>query len=329
MSISDQPLVSVITPVYNGGPYFSECIESILAQTYSNWEYTIVNNCSTDGTLQTAQEYARRDRRIRVVTNETFLDIIGNANRAFSLISPQGKYCKNVSADDWLYPDCLTQMVQLAEANPKVGLVNSYQLSGSGANGRNWRVRWAELPYGSTVTSGRDVCRSHLLGGPYFLGTPTSLLYRADLVRTYKPFYPNLTAEADTSACYQCLQNSDFGFVHQVLSYERIHQQTISAECRDLNTYQSSRLGDLITYGPIYLTEEERNRRLDEILTDYYTFLGVSVFHRRGKKFWEYHERRLLELGHPLSKARLAGAGVTKFADLLLNPKQTLEKIVR
>ena len=46
-----QPLVSVVTPVYNGQAYLAECIESVLAQSYSNWQYTVVNNCSTDATL--------------------------------------------------------------------------------------------------------------------------------------------------------------------------------------------------------------------------------------------------------------------------------------
>jgi glycosyltransferase involved in cell wall biosynthesis len=49
------PLVSILTPVYNGEKYLAECIRSVLAQTYQNWEYTIVNNCSTDKTLEIAK----------------------------------------------------------------------------------------------------------------------------------------------------------------------------------------------------------------------------------------------------------------------------------
>src|SRR6266849_6791651 len=122
MGVNDQPLVSVITPVYNGDQYLRECIESVLAQTYSNWVYTIVNNCSTDGTLAIAGEYAQRDKRIRIYSNDSLLDIIANHNRAFRLISADSKYCKVVSADDWLFPECLTKMVGVAEANPSVGL---------------------------------------------------------------------------------------------------------------------------------------------------------------------------------------------------------------
>jgi glycosyltransferase involved in cell wall biosynthesis len=56
MSPMEQPLVSVLTPVYNGEPYLGECIESVLNQTYQNFEYIIVNNCSKDRTLEIARE---------------------------------------------------------------------------------------------------------------------------------------------------------------------------------------------------------------------------------------------------------------------------------
>ena len=77
----DEPLVSVLTPVYNGEPYLQECIESVLNQSYRNFEYIIVNNCSTDRTLEIASEFAKKDRRIRVHDNQEFLDVIANQDR--------------------------------------------------------------------------------------------------------------------------------------------------------------------------------------------------------------------------------------------------------
>jgi len=330
MSDHTEPLVSVVTPVYNGALYLKECIESVLAQTYSNWEYIIVNNCSTDETLKIAEEYSRRDSRIQVHSNERLLDIIANHNRAFRLISPDSKYCKQVSADDWLFPECLTRMVMLAEANPSVGIVGSYQLSGAGTDGQKWQVRWATLPYPSTITSGKEVCRSQLLGGPYVFGSPTSILYRSGLVRAQEDFFPNSTAHADASACYKCLQQSNFGFVHQVLSYERIHGEAVSAECRTVNSYESAWLSDLVEYGPSYLTPRELCRRKRERLAGYYHFLAVSVFHfRLDKTFWTYHRRRFRDCGQSFSQIRVAGAVIAKGLDLLLNPKQTAEKVLR
>jgi glycosyltransferase involved in cell wall biosynthesis len=147
-----EPLVSVLTPVYNGADYLSECIESVLGQTYGHFEYIIVNNCSSDGTLDIAMSYARRDPRVRVHSNDTFVEVIENHNRAFGLVSSASEYCKVVSADDFLFPECLERMVGLAEGNRSVGIVGSYQLSGK-------IVRWQGFEYPKPVFPGREICR--------------------------------------------------------------------------------------------------------------------------------------------------------------------------
>src|SRR5262249_48297057 len=112
------PFVSIVTPVYNEAEYLPECIDSVLSQTYSNWEYTIVDNCSTDGSLDIAQKYATRDRRIRVIANERFVSAIENHNLAFRSISAASKYCKLLSGDDWMYPEFLARSIELAERYP-------------------------------------------------------------------------------------------------------------------------------------------------------------------------------------------------------------------
>jgi len=326
MSLYDQPLVSIVTPVYNGEPYLAECIESVLAQTYSHWDYTIVNNCSTDGTLSIAEKYASKDARIRIITNDKFLSIIDNANKAVGSISSESKYCKNLSADDWLYPECIARMVQVAEANPSVGVVGSYQLSGGGDK---WYVRTFGLPYSSVSNSGNYIARAHLLGTLDVLGDPTSSLYRSDLVRRTDSFYPNQTAEADVSAIYECLKCSDFGFVHQVLSYERLHPGQITKTSKSLDAFFSSKLGDLRTYGPFFLDSDEIEKRTNELMDKYYDTLALSAVHFRGKTYWAYHRKKLSEIGRPLSNVRLARAVSARILDLLLNPRETSQKFLR
>src|SRR4051812_16288926 len=110
MTSEGNPLVSIVTPVYNGEEHLRECIESVLSQSYINWDYTIVNNCSTDRTLEIAQEYAARNSRIRVRNNETFVGVMESHNRALRQISPESKYCKVVGADDWIFPHCIEKM---------------------------------------------------------------------------------------------------------------------------------------------------------------------------------------------------------------------------
>lgn len=68
-----QPLVSVITPVYNMGQFLPECIEGVLMQTYKNFEYIIVNNCSKDNTLEIASAYAKKILASAFITMKNLL----------------------------------------------------------------------------------------------------------------------------------------------------------------------------------------------------------------------------------------------------------------
>jgi glycosyltransferase involved in cell wall biosynthesis len=324
--MATEPLVSVITPVYNGEAFLKECMDSVLAQDYSNFEYIVLNNASTDKTLEIATSYAKRDKRIRVYSNEKLVGVIENHNTAFRRISSESKYCKVVSADDWILPECIKRMVSLAEMHPSIGIVGSYQLSG----GRDkWYVRTYGLPYHVSRISGREVCRLHFLNKLDVFGNPTSSLYRSDLVRATECFYPNPTAEADVSALFKHLKDADFGFVHQVLSFERIHEVRQTATSAKLNAYLSSKIGDLLNYGKFCLTDDELNGRLKELLDQYYRYLAISGVNFRSREFWQYHRRRLKELGYPFDQLRFGWALCAKIADLIFNPKNTLEKVVR
>ena len=299
MDHRSQPLVSVVTPVYNTGKYLAECAESILAQTYENWEYVIVNNGSTDDSLEIAQRYAQQDARIRIHDNAEFLSQMQNWNHALRQISPDSKYCKVVHADDWLFPECISAMVTLAEAHPSVGIVGAYRLDET-------QVNLDGLPYPSVVTPGREICRSTLLGDLYVFGSPTSLLIRSDFIQGSNAFYDEHVIQADKKVCLDILQSSDFGFVHQVLTYTRRHNESITSLIHRLDTRRLGRLNYLAEYGPVFLDAQEYNERWERALESHYRFLAQSVFERRGKEFWHYHKDGLEKLGHPLRRGKLA-----------------------
>jgi len=296
----DQPLVSVITPVYNGEEFLAECIESVLAQTYQNWDYTVVNNRSTDGTLEIAQSYAARDPRIRVHDNREFLPIIQNHNHAISQISLQSKYCKVVLADDWLFPECIMKMVALAEAHPSVGLVGAYGLHGDGMH-----VMWRGLPFPRTVVTGKEVSRLRLLEGRYVFGAPTATLVRSDLVRKEKQFYDESNLHADSTVCFRILQESDFGFVHQLLTFTRTQGESNTTFSERMNSIQLSFLTELIQFGPSSLDKKEYEDRLRVRLREYYQVLAEGLLQMRGKSYFEFHKNWLRNLGIPLSWSRL------------------------
>jgi glycosyltransferase involved in cell wall biosynthesis len=322
MAIYQEPLVSIVTPVYNGEKYLAECVESILAQTYANWEYTIVNNCSTDSTSRIAEHYSSLDNRIRVYNYDEFVGIIENHNRAFHLISQESKYCKVVSADDWIYPECIARLVEIAEKSPAVGMVGSYVVT-------SHSVRRIHLPLNRNVFDGREVCRLILLGEMNCFWTPSNVVYRSDLVRAREPFFAGSVYDADLFACLECLQVSDFGLVHQILSFERVHNEQLTAQVRQFGTSSLDRIGIVLRFGPRFLKKDELEQRLEELFIDYYNSLAAACVNFRDKKFWQFNRERLESLGYRIEKRRLAKAVRIKLGDLLLNPKQTIEKIIR
>jgi glycosyltransferase involved in cell wall biosynthesis len=298
-----------VTPVYNAEAYLAECIESVLAQTYQNWEYVIVNNCSTDRSLQIARQYAEQDSRIRIHTNDRFLSQMQNWNHALRQISTDSKYCKVVHADDWLFPECIIQMAAAAEANPAIGLVGAYRLDED-------QVNLDGLPYPTGVLSGREICRAHLLGSLYLFGSPTSLLIRSDLIRNRENFYSESNIHADKEACFDILQESDFGFVHQILTYTRRHNETTTTFIRK---YETNRIGHLLIlkkYGPIFLTPEEYKQSFKRKLDAYHKFLARKIFERKDKAYWDFHRKALEQLGHPLSVPKLVKAMLLQCLDL-------------
>lgn len=322
MESKSMPLVSIVTPMYNEAEHLEECIQSVLRQTYQNWEYIIVDNCSTDGSTAIAKSYAEKDARIRVVENKEFVKAIANFNGALKQISPDSKYCKIVFGDDWLFPECLEQMVAVAESNPSVGVVGAYVLEGT-------RVVNYGLPYSQTVFSGREICRRLFLEVLYVFGTGTSVLYRSDLVRSHVPFYNEKNIHSDMEACVALLRESDFGFVHQVLTFTRVRQRSIITMVRDMNTYAASSLQQLVTYGPQFLTEAELRECVAHEVSEYYRYLGGCVLGFRDKKFWDFHTDALQQAGVGFSRLRLAKNVVARICSSVLNLQETIDKLAR
>lgn len=298
MTAKDKPLVSVFTPAYNAEKYIRECIESITNQTYANWEYIIVNNRSTDNTLSIINEYVRKDSRIKVLNNNQFLGQIQNWNSGLSRISPHSKYCKILHADDWLYPECIEKMVALAEKNPGVGIVGSYRIDEN-------KVNLDGLDPGVSVVSGREICRMYLLDQMFVFGSPSTLLFPSEIIRKYSPFYDEKEIHADTDVCLRILENFDFGFIHQVLSYTRRHNESSSSLINKYDTRRIERIRNLQRYGKIYLNQGELEKRQKQLSNNYHRFLARKVFEFKNLSYWNYHRSELKETGFLINPLKL------------------------
>lgn len=322
MNRTSEPLVSIVTPVYNGAEFLVECIESVLAQTYQNWEYIIVNNCSTDESLKIAQRYAARDSRIRIHNNTEFLDVIRNHNAALRQISPASKYCKFVFADDWIFPECVERMVAVSEQFPSIGLVGAYVLHGQE------EVRSVGLPYDCTKVDGREICRRHFLEGLHVFESANAVLYRADLVREKAAFYNEKNIHADTESCFSLLKTNDFGFVHQILTYTRVRPESLTHTSTDLQTSHAGMMRILLVHGRDYFSDEELGRLFEKYISNYYQFLGKCLLLGQ-KKTLKYHKDKLAELGIDIRWSLFAKGMFATIWGLILNPKSAVDKLLK
>jgi len=313
--VAGAPLVSVITPTYNNAQYLAECIESVVGQSYQNWEYLIVDDGSSDETLAIASAHAATDSRIVVHRHQERLGVPGNWNRSLGYISPESAYCKFVHADDWLFHECIERMVEVGEAHPSVGLIGAYRID-------NRRVNLDGLPPSSSAFTGTEILRATLLGELYVFGSPTSTLIRTDLIRKRERLYDESTLHADTEACFDLLAESDFGFVHQVLTFTRRHEGAVTKYASWLGTYGPSQIATLVRWGPQYLAKDEYERRLARMVVDYWRMLVTRAPRFKDPRFRDFHRRVLNDLRENVHAAELA-RGTLRRASRLLHRRRS------
>ena len=117
-----QPVVSVVMAVYNEQPYLEEAVQSILGQTFEDFEFIIVNDGSTDGSKDVLERFAERDDRIRLIHQEN-RGLIPSLNRGLSMA--KGRYVARMDGDDVSHARRLERQVQLLNAHPEVGVVGT------------------------------------------------------------------------------------------------------------------------------------------------------------------------------------------------------------
>ncbi len=298
MASPETPLVSVVTPVYNGAAYLEECIESVLQQSWQHFEYVIVDNASTDRTGEIAELYASKDERVRVVRNDTLLPIIPNWNLAMRQIAPESVYTKVLHGDDLLFTECIEKMVELAEAHSEVGIVGAFRLDGDVPRPS------PGIAHGRPVVSGREVVGDTLRQRYSVFGSPSNLLLRSQLVRERPDFYDARYLHADKAVCFELLERCDFGWVPQILSYTRIHDDSESSTTADrLGTKRLENLLMLREYGPRHLPADELRGLLERAEQEHYRFLARRLLRPEVRR---HHRERMADHGIPLDAWKLA-----------------------
>lgn len=207
------PTVSVLMTSYNREKYIAEAIESLLASTYKDFELIIVDDCSTDKTIEIAKRYADKDERIQIVINETNLGQFANRNKAMTLA--QGTYIKFLDSDDILFPYAIEIMVNAMLTYPDagIGLPITENIS-------NKILPFKMLP--------RDTIFNHYAGAGYLNYGPTASIFRKDVV-VGKMFFENeYGILADILLNIKLASEVPTVFFQRDLFYWRIHSEQIT-----------------------------------------------------------------------------------------------------
>jgi glycosyltransferase involved in cell wall biosynthesis len=117
------PKVSVVSTVYNGEPYFDRAIPGILSQTFEDFEFILVDDGSSDGSLAELRQLEKRDSRVRVFAPGR---LGAAAAYNYGVAQARGEYVARQDFDDRSYPDRLRLQVALLDAQPQVGMVGGY-----------------------------------------------------------------------------------------------------------------------------------------------------------------------------------------------------------
>jgi glycosyltransferase involved in cell wall biosynthesis len=309
--------VSVVTPFYNTAAYLPECIESVLAQSHGDFEYILVDNHSDDGGGEIAARYAARDRRVRVVSPPRFVDQVPNYNFALRQIAPDTRYCKMVQADDTIFPRCLAEMVALGEAHPSIGVISGYRLFGT-------EVQPGGLPHTRTFLTGRDACRVVLKDGIYLFGSPTTVMFRADLVRGREPFFAEGRFFEDAEVCFELLAEHDFGFVHQVMSFTRTENDSLWRGMHAYNGWLLARRNQVAQFGRQFLEPDEFAEIWQRRDRHYRQFLAEAWLERRDEGFWSFHRKGLATVGDTIDRKALMRDAARVAVGCALSPARML-----
>jgi glycosyltransferase involved in cell wall biosynthesis len=140
--VNENPLISVVCAVYNGEQTLSDSINSVIAQTYRNWELIIVNDGSKDKTLNIVEDFIAKDARIKVVTNQKNLGQTASLNEGVKLSA--GEYIARIDADDTFFPDKLEAQIQFMLAHPEVALCGTNAICSDSDTGIDSEIRFPE-----------------------------------------------------------------------------------------------------------------------------------------------------------------------------------------
>jgi len=219
------PLVSVLMAVYNGEKYIHQAIESILNQTYTNFEFLIVNDASTDNTKKIIEKY--NDPRIKIIENNTNIKLAASLNKGLNLA--MGEYIVRMDADDISRNDRIEKQVQFMEANLNVGVCGSW---------------FSEINNPDAFY--KPYCTSEQIKTAFLQGCaiahPSCILRKSFFTKYNLKYDPEFLVAQDYELWTRAIHFFDFANIPEFLLYYRKNQEGTGAKNRELQKQNGTKI---------------------------------------------------------------------------------------
>ena len=261
--------VTVAIPTYNGALYLEECLKSAIHQTFSDIEIVIVDDCSTDETINIAQKFAGLDKRLKIFRNKTRLGLVENWNRAIQYST--GEWIKFLFQDDTLDESSIEKMLNAAESTQN-GVTGSFVVGERNFVIENGVEDDLRHFYERSVLTLKDVFgdKHAILPGEFseailekgvginFVGEPTSVMIRRDICYQYSFFNQNLVHLCDLEYWTRIGTNQGLVYLPEIVSDFRVHNRSASAYNHTYRHFQLESLDKIVLqhdylYHPYYV----------------------------------------------------------------------------
>ncbi|MDE6250280.1 MAG: glycosyltransferase [Alphaproteobacteria bacterium] len=258
--------LSVLMPAYNAEKYIAAAIESILSQTFTDFEFIIINDGSTDNTAKIIQEYANRDTRIKFIDNKQNQGLIAVLNQGLDLC--QGEYIARMDSDDIALPERFARQVKYMDDNPNVAAVGTWAHAFGDRN--------QEMKYPRTVRL------LDLLAYGSLVAHPTVML-RTSVLRENNIYYNPIYQHAEDFGLWATLlQYGEIHNIQEVLLKYRWHNANISV-VHHKKQMESTELVRTNILNPLLSNQSDTRKILDMTreLNQCFRLFGVIPLMRR------------------------------------------------
>lgn len=283
--------VSIIVPIYNAMPYLGQCIESVLAQTFTDFKLILIDDGSTDQSGQVCEQYKQKDERIYVY-HQTNKGVGAARNKGIDLAN--GDYIMFIDPDDWIESNLLEEIYDKAEKE-KVDLV-LWSLTTMIYNPKGTLINKVAIQAEDQIWTSKEACQNHFITiakwNDLLLGVPWNKFYRRDIIKAHHLRFPKLRRRQDiifnidyykhinslstTSKVYSNYRVIDKGYEHKV-----------SRDYADIAIYVYRHYKALFTSWEKYKNEEKQFLE-NYFLSDILRIMGYCM---NPEWKWSFKER--------------------------------------